>query len=225
MIPNIQHTFWALQFLREYPSAYLIATHGVASDEKLNKHIHAYFTNSGLVYNTNYHSTVSFEWPFDEIDFYCFYFVEYIHEVVFYHRSSSTLIVTDLAFNYFESDEQTTRAEGHLLRFYLWLADGFRQACITKPFKFFFRKHIDTVKNDFDELMIRYKNFNRLLMAHGTIIHHGGYEALKLGTYQFVLDLYEKEKHRKNGWSMKTKIGLVVVGSAVLLFMSRYFAV
>ncbi|CAF2053554.1 unnamed protein product [Rotaria magnacalcarata] len=223
VIPNIHHTFWALQFLKEYSSAYLVATRGVISNEKLNKHIHAYFTNDGLAYNTNCSVTVSFEWPFDEISFYCFYNVEFIHEVVFYHRLSATLIVTDLAFNYFESGEQSIRAQGHLLRFYLWLVDGYRQACVTKPFKFFFRKNINSVKNDFDELMLRYKNFERLIMAHGTIIQQGGYEAFKLGTYQFVLELYEKEKRRKYAWSMKTKIGLVIIAGTALLVISQFF--
>ncbi|CAF4969513.1 unnamed protein product, partial [Rotaria sp. Silwood1] len=189
VIPNKHHTFWALQFLREYPNAYLIGTRGVISNEKLNKHINAYFSTNGLTLNMNCPTTDPFEWPFDEIDFYCFYSVDVLDEIVFYHRSSSTLILTDLAFNYYESGQESIRAEGHLFRFYLWLADGHRQACVTKPFKLFFRKNIDSIKNDFDQMMIRYKNFNRLIMAHGTVIQHDAYEKLKLGTYQFMLDL------------------------------------
>lgn len=226
VIPNEHHTFWALQFLREYPNAYLIGTLGVKTNEKLNKYIHAYFTNDGLIYNTtnNTLTTVPFEWPLEELDFYCFYNVRFIHEVVFYHRLSSTLIVTDLAFNYFESNEQSIRAEGYVFRFYLWLADGYRQACVTKPFKYFFRNNIDAVKDDFDKLMVRYNNFNRLIMAHGTIIQHGGYEALKLGTYQFVLDLYQKEKYQTNTWSITAKIGFVALAGTALLLVSRYFS-
>lgn len=222
VIPNQHHTFWALSFITEYPNAYLIATIGVISNEKLNKHIHAYFTNDGLISNKNLMDSLSFEWPREEIDFYCFYHVRFLDEVVFYHRSSSSLIVTDLAFNYFESDERSIRAEGHLLRFYLWLADGYRQACITKPFKFFFRNNIDLNKNDFDQLMIRYQDFDRLIMAHGTVIQHGGYKALQLGTYQFVLDLYEQQQRRKYGYSMATKMGVVIVGTAVVLVALRY---
>lgn len=71
--------------------------------------------------------------------------------------------------------------------------------------------------------MVRYKNFDRLIMAHGTIIQQGGYEAFKLGTYQFVLELYEKEKRRKYAWSMKTKIGLVIIAGTALLVISRFF--
>ena len=130
--------------------------------------------------------SVSFEWPMEEIDFYCFYHVQFLHEVVFYHRLSSTLIVTELAINYFESAEPGIRAEGRLFRFYLWLADGYLQACVTKPFKLFFRKKIASNKADFDQLMKRYEDFNRLIMAHGTVIPHGGYRALQLGTYQLV---------------------------------------
>nr|AEN94427.1 phosphatidylinositol 3-kinase vps34 [Philodina roseola] len=222
VIPNMHHTFWALPFLTEYPNAYLVATTGVRSNEKLNKRIHGYFTNDGVINNKDCPDSVSFEWPYAEIDFYCFYNVQFIYEVVFYHRLSSTLIVTDLAFNYFEFEGQGIRAEGRLFRFYLWLADGYRQACVTKPFKFFFRKKIDLNKDDFDQLMRRYHDFNRLIMAHGTVIQHEGYKALELGTYQLVLDLYEAEQRRKHGWSMKTKIGLVIVGGTALLVAFQF---
>lgn len=227
VIPNVHHTFWALQFLQEYQNAYLVATYGLKSDEKLNKYIHAYFTGNGLISNPNcLYSTSSFQWPSDEIDYFCFYNVEFLYEVVFYHRLSSTLVLTDLAFNYFESSsKQSIRAEGYLFRFYLWLADGYHQASLTKPFKYFFRKNINLIKDNFDELMLRYKNFECLIMTHGNIIHHGGYEALKFGTYQFVLDLYEEEKHPKIIWCTKTKIGFIVIAGAALLVASRYFTV
>lgn len=226
----MHHTYWAIPFLEEYPNARLIATYGVKSNEKLNKYIHAYFTSSGLVSNPDCLNTTTttitlFEWPCDEIDFFCFYNIEIFYEVVFYHRLSSTLIVTDLAFNYFESNElQLIRAEGYLFRFYLWLADGYHQASVTKPFKYFFRKNINLNKEDFDELMLRYKDFQRLIMAHGNIIQHEGYEALKLGTYKFVLDLYETEKHSQtNTWSMKTKLGFVIIASTLVFVTARYF--
>lgn len=223
VIPNVHHTFWAVRFLQEYPKAYLVATYGARFNEKLHQHIHAYFNGSDLIFNDGCLTSVSFEWPSNEIEFRCFYSVEFLYEVVFYHRPSSTMILTDLAFNYFESsDQQEIRAQGHLLRFYLWLADGYREACCTKPFKYFFRKHIDLVKQDFDELMTRYIDFNRLVMAHGTVIQHQGYEKLKLGTHQFVNDLYEKEKTRKpSSWSMKTKIGLAVMLGTSILILKR----
>lgn len=176
-----------------------------------------------MAYNTDCAVSVSFQWPIDEIKFYCFYNAKHIHEVIFYHPSTSTLIATDLAFNYFESNEQSVRAEGYLFRFYLWLADGYRQASVTKPFKFFFRRNVGLIKNDFDELMMACMNFDRLIMAHGTVIQHGGYQAFQSGTYQFVLDLYEEEKHRKNTWSVKTKIALVIMTGAAFIIAVRYY--
>lgn len=135
------------------------------------------------------------------------------------------MIVTDLAFNYSELGEDPIRAEGYLLRLYLWLADGYRPACVTKPFRFFFRKNIDLVKNDFDKFMIKYQNFQRLIMAHGTIIHRGGYEALKFGTYQFVLDLYENEKiHRRRSTWPRNLILTTLTGCITLFIVSKFLA-
>ena len=189
IIPNEHHTFWPLDFLRAYPNAYLLATRGVSSDDKLNRSIHGYFTNQGLLSKEN------IDWPMDEIDFYCFYNGKFLSEVVFYHRSTSTLILTDLAFNYFESEESTVRAEGYLFRFYLWLVNGYREASVSNPFRYFFRSNIVAIKNDFDEMMKRYEHFQRLIMAHGTIIEHRGYQALRNGTYQFVLDIYQNRNY------------------------------
>ncbi|UJR20112.1 hypothetical protein I4U23_023246 [Adineta vaga] len=223
VIPNEHHTFWALKFQAQYPHAHLIATREMMFNEKFNKHIHAYFTNEGLEYNSYCPSTSTFEWPFHEIDYYCFYHVNYIHEVIFYHRSTSTVIVTDLAFNYFEeSIHQRIRAQGFLFRSYLWLADGYRRACVTKPFKYFFANDNEACRNDFEQMMMRYQNFNRLIVAHGMIIERGGYDAFKSGTYQFFLDCYTQKKSRKNTLSVTTKIGLVLVTGTMLLYLARH---
>ncbi|CAF3497537.1 unnamed protein product [Rotaria sp. Silwood1] len=222
VIPNKHHTFWAIAFLKEYPSSYLIATEGVKYDDRFNKYIDAYFTNNGLSNNTNCLMDKSIEWPFNEISYYCFYSVEMLYEVVFYHKSSSTLILTDLAFNYSEIGEQAIRAEGYLLRFYLWLADGYHQASVTKPYKYFFRKRIDLVKNDIDQLMNRYENFNRLIMAHGTVIPYNGYNLFKLGTYQFFMDLYKKEKQTKYKSSLMKKIGFAIIIGASIFIISKF---
>ncbi|CAF1273437.1 unnamed protein product [Rotaria sordida] len=221
VVPNKHHTFWALAFLKEYPNSYLIATQGVKYDDRFNKYIDAYFTNNGLSNNTNCLMDKSIEWPYNEISYYCFYSVEMLYEVIFYHKPSSTLILTDLAFNYSELGEQVIRAEGYLLRFYLWLTDGYHQACVTKPYKYFFRKKIDLVKNDFDQLMSRYENFNRLIMAHGTVIPYDGYHLFKLGTYQFFMDLYNKEKQTKHKSSIIKKFGFVIIVGVSIFIISK----
>ena len=69
---------------------------------------------------------------------------------------------------------------------------------LQKNFESFFGKNIELVKNDFDQLMNRYKNFRRLIMAHGTIIPYNGYQSFKLGIYTFFMDLYNKEKQTKH---------------------------
>ncbi|CAF1413857.1 unnamed protein product [Adineta ricciae] len=226
IIPNEHHTFWALTFLAQYPQAYLIATCGMKSNEKFQKYIHAYFTNDGLEYNPHCTTTLSFDWPVQDIEYYCFYHVKHINEVMFYHRPTSTLIVTDLAFNYYEeSSEQRIRAQGFLFRSYLWLADGYRRACVTKPFRYFFKNDLEGNKQDFDEMLTRYRNFDRLIVAHGMVIEHGGYDALKSGTYKLFLDCYKKTKERPRSWSTEAKLGIGLITGTVLLYLcQRYFS-
>ena len=224
VVPNKHHVFWSIAFLKEYPNSYLIATYGVKHDEKFNKYVDAYFTNDGLLYTNNNSTNKSFEWPFKQINYYCFYSVEFLDEVAFYHSSSSTLILTDLAFNISEIGENPIKAEGYLFRFYLWLVDGYRQSCVSKPFKYFFRKNIQSVLHDFDQLMNLYENFDRLIMAHGTAIHHKGYDTLKLGTYKFAADLYQEENRLKNASSNYTKWGLFVVAAISIYILSQFLS-
>lgn len=224
VVPNIHHTFWALKFHDVYPNSFLIGTRGVLNNENFSERLHGFFTDEGLELNANNRTErfVVSLWPTDEIEFFCFYSVPFFDEIVFYHRPSSTLIVTDLAFNYSEIGENPVRAEGQLFRFYLWLADGYRVANVTKPFRYFFRKNIDQVRSDFDQLMNRYNNFQRLIMAHGTVIEQNGYESLSSGTYRFVVDLSKDEKQRKPSYSTVRFGFLVVVGGAVLFLISKY---
>ncbi|CAF3809409.1 unnamed protein product [Rotaria sp. Silwood1] len=71
-VTSLQHIPGDPKFLTEYPNAYLIGTRDVVSNEKLNKHIHVYFSIGDLTMNIKCPPIEPFEWPFDEIDFYCF---------------------------------------------------------------------------------------------------------------------------------------------------------
>lgn len=68
-----------------------------------------------------------------------------------------------------------------------------------------------------------YMNVDRLIMAHGAVIQHKGYQAFSSGTYQFVLDLYEEEKHRQNILSVRANIVLMIMTGAALLLAAGYY--
>jgi hypothetical protein len=64
----------------------------------------------------------------------------FLEELVFYHAPSSTLILTDIAFNFVpEAEQPMTMPQGLLgsmASLYLKLAGGHRRCCMTKPFWF-----------------------------------------------------------------------------------------
>lgn len=55
----------------------------------------------------------------------------FLEELAILHKPSSTLIITDIAFNFDEACIQTTQP-GWLFKAYLSLSDGYRRCCTTK---------------------------------------------------------------------------------------------
>jgi Domain of unknown function (DUF4336) len=92
----------------------------------------------------------------------------YVNEVVFFHRGSKSLLLTDLAFNFASHGHWWTRT-------YLGLMDGFgfgpsrvMRACIRDEKAA--RASIDRVLE---------WDFDRVILPHGDVLEHGGREALR----------------------------------------------
>jgi hypothetical protein len=66
----------------------------------------------------------------DELEFLVIEGLPALSEVVFFHKPSKTLLLTDLAFNH-----KKGHTSSWILGSYLALTKGYRECCVTTPFK------------------------------------------------------------------------------------------
>lgn len=95
-----------------------------------------------------------------------------LRETVFFHRQSRTLICTDLVFHFRE-------AEGVLTRLYLRMSGALGQMAQTRVLRAAFR---DRAAARASIARVLAWDFDRVVMAHGQVVEHGGKEALRHAT-------------------------------------------
>lgn len=100
-----------------------------------------------------------------------------INEVVFYHKPSRTLIITDIAFHFDETNAWETRLAGKLIGGYKALQPTLLEKWWSKDRALVERSIRAVLEWDFD----------RVIMAHGSIIETNGKAMLKAG-YEWLLD-------------------------------------
>ncbi|BAZ27470.1 hypothetical protein NIES4073_83890 [Kalymmatonema gypsitolerans NIES-4073] len=100
-----------------------------------------------------------------------------VNEFVFFHEKSRTLIVTDIAFNFDETFSLKTRFAAQILGSYKVLSPSrLDKLAITDKEK---------VKKSVEKILGW--DFDRVIMAHGSIIETNGKQKLKQG-YEWVLE-------------------------------------
>jgi hypothetical protein len=93
----------------------------------------------------------------------------YVNEVVFLHRTSGTLLLTDLSFNMWESDSFVTRQFMRLM--------GIRgRFGPTRMFKQLVRDR-EAARESLDEILAW--DFDRVIVAHGVVLQSRGRRALR----------------------------------------------
>ena len=92
-----------------------------------------------------------------------------LNEVVFFHPATRTLIVTDLVFN-------VQRAESAIDRVLLRLDGVYRRVAIGRVERRFVRDR-RAARAAIDRVLAW--DFDRLVLAHGDVLEHGGREALR----------------------------------------------
>lgn len=93
-------------------------------------------------------------------------------ETVFLHRPSRALICTDLVFHF-------RQAEGALTRFYLRMSGAFGRMAQTRVLRSMIRDRA-AARASIDRVLAW--DFDRVVMAHGQVLEHGGREALRDAT-------------------------------------------
>ncbi|MEO0867490.1 MAG: DUF4336 domain-containing protein [Cyanobacteria bacterium J06642_11] len=99
-----------------------------------------------------------------------------LNEYVFFHRVSRTLILTDTAFNFDASFPWTTRLATRVVGGYNSLSPSLLESIAT------------TDKSSLRESVTQVLawNFDRVIMAHGSIVEQGGKEKFKQGYERFL---------------------------------------
>jgi hypothetical protein len=100
-----------------------------------------------------------------------------VNEFVFFHQKSRTLIVTDIAFHFDETFSLKTRFAAQILGSYKVLSPSRLDKLATTDKK--------KVKKSVEKILGW--DFDRVIMAHGTIIETNGKQKLKQG-YEWVLE-------------------------------------
>ncbi|MEN0065304.1 MAG: hypothetical protein AAGA48_24375 [Myxococcota bacterium] len=101
----------------------------------------------------------------------CFPFT---NEIVVYHRPSRTLVVTDLVFHFTPSDPWATRAA-------MWMTGAYPGCRASILERVGMKRGI--AREEIGGLLAL--DFDRLILAHGTVIETGGKEALR-GAYRWL---------------------------------------
>ena len=168
--PNLYHHLSISDFKSVYPDAKIFAAPGLEfkrQDIQFDK-----ILNQGTIGNK------------DEIEYFLFEGfkvldlkgISTLNEIVFFHRESQTLILTDTAFHFDESFALTTQLTMRLIGGYKRLEPSILEKLAVRE-KQKVKKSIQKVFE---------WDFKRVIVAHGSIIENQGKEKLKKG-YEWAL--------------------------------------
>ena len=169
--PNLFHYLYLARCQQIYPQAQTIAPPGLAAKQP-NLKIDRVFTRDKIEFNS-------------ELEFLRFEGfrvlippkVKTINEIVFYHPASKTLIITDTAFNFDRTFPLTTQLAARVLGSYGKLKPYWLDKIASQD-KQKLKKSIDKILT---------WDFQRVIMAHGTIVENNAKEQLTAG-YQWLLN-------------------------------------
>jgi hypothetical protein len=161
--PNRVHHLYAGEVARFYPRARLWVAPGLERKRP------------DLVVEAVLADEAPEQWR-DEVDQVFFRGRPYENEVAFFHRTSRTLILCDLAFNFGPSAAAPTRLLMRLLRSYGQLGPSKLDPLLIRERR---------LARESLERILEW-DFDRVIVAHGDVLEHGGHEILRDG-YSWLL--------------------------------------
>jgi len=162
--PNRYHHLFVADYARAYPDARLLGAPGLNSKRK----------------DLNFSMILDDEPPPEwvgQIEQVVFRAFPPLSEVIFFHRSSRTVIFTDLLFN-------IRTPESAYTRFLLKLDGGLNQVAVPRSFRLLIRMRAALAGKTINRVLSW--DFDRLSMAHGEIIDHGA-KGIVRAAWSFVL--------------------------------------
>lgn len=181
--PNKHHSWWAAAMKAAFPAALLVAPLGLAL-KRPSLPVDIRITPLAGAQD------MPGSWPAAVMDVIHLQGLSFLDELVFLHKPSSTLLLTDTAFN-FDAECMAAAQPGLPLRLYLSWAGG-RCCCMTKPFRWLISDAV-ALKASFDQLLATWE-FEQVSMAHGSFISKGGKQAFLEGSCAFVDELLNKRQ-------------------------------
>jgi hypothetical protein len=156
--PNKFHHLFVSDFAKAYQGASVHLAPGLAKKRK------------DLAFDEELGETPSSVWA-DDIDQCCFEGAPLTGEVVFCHRASRTLILTDLAFNFAHHASAATRL-------FLKLNAAYGRFTPSRMIKLATRDR-EAARASLERILTW--DFERVIMSHGDVLEKGGEAALRQG--------------------------------------------
>ena len=155
--PNRYHHLFVAEYARIYPQAKIFGAPGLDSKRK------------DLRFDAILRQAAPTEWA-SEIDQTIFQAFPPLNEVVFFHRSSRTIVFTDLLINVQNSESSYTR----LL---MWLDGGLGHVAVPRSFRLLLKMRRARARETIDQILSW--EFDRLSLAHGEIVERGAKEIVR----------------------------------------------
>ncbi|MBR8837519.1 MAG: DUF4336 domain-containing protein [Stigonema ocellatum SAG 48.90 = DSM 106950] len=168
--PNLYHHLFVSDFKAIYPEAQLWIAPGLDSKKPL-------LSADRVITNDRGKITEQLDYLlFDGFKVLDLSGPSILNEFVFFHKSSRTLILTDTAFHFNDSFPLKTRLAAKLFGVYDQLIPSVLEKVATRE--------KEKVKNSVQKILCW--DFNRVIMAHGSIIEDNGKKKLKDGYERFL---------------------------------------
>src|SRR5215469_18510 len=155
--PNRFHHLFVAEYMREYPNAKFFCAPGLDSKRK------------DLTFGATLDDVPPVEWD-GQIDQLVFRALPPLNEVVFFHRESRSLLVTDLLFNVKTSESAYTR-------FLMRLDGGLGRVAVARSFRWLIKMRRATARATVDKMLSW--DFDRLIVTHGEVVASGAKEPVR----------------------------------------------
>ena len=169
--PNLFHYLYLAQCQQIYPQAQILAPPGLAAKQP-QLQIDQTFIEDEIQFNSELEYTL-----FAGFQVLIVPQIKAVNEIVFYHPSTKTLIITDSAFNFDDSFPWVTQLAARVIGSYQTLKPSWLEKIAVRD------KQI--AKRSIDKILAW--DFERVIMGHGKIVEINAKQELTQG-YQWLID-------------------------------------
>ena len=169
--PNLFHYLYLAKCKNIYPQALVLAPPGL-QDKQPNLNIDLTFTQDNIHFDSQLEYTL-----FAGFQVLIVSQIKTVNEIVFYHPSTKTLIITDSAFNFDRSFPLITQFAARIIGSYQQLKPSWLEKIAVRD-KQKARRSIERILN---------WDFERVIMGHGKIVETDAKQQLTTG-YQWLVD-------------------------------------